>query len=234
MKQFATATAILALSAAPALADHHGDKAMMKDGHAVKMEQIDVNQDGRIDFTEFSNHFETNHGWSAADSATEYVRLIDDSGTMDEAALARISLDGKVKDTMTKTQVDIDMMDGEVTTTTTTTSMSGDMMVEKTETTTGTMDDMAMTAKTSMEPSLNGTPVTYDGRYGTFGDYDGNTDGKVSFAEYSAYRSKSDVTMTAAAQEFMRITGGSSDFDQARFDTAMRGSLIERPTYGSR
>lgn len=70
--------------------------------------------------------------------------------------------------------------------------------------------------------------------YGLFTDYDGDGDGRVTFAEYSAHRAKSDISTTAAAQEFVRLSEGASDFDQTRFDTAMSTGVMMRPAYTMR
>ncbi|MGB3456221.1 MAG: hypothetical protein WBG08_00955 [Litorimonas sp.] len=220
MTRFALSSAAALILSAPAFADHHGDKDK---GHAVKMEQIDTNNDGRVDFTEFSNHFETVHGWSAGESAREYVRLADESGTLDEAALAKISLDGMttVKQPMPELPdaVTVDMPEDDGVT---------EMRVPEAE-----LDlDMDMDADL---PDMSDDDVEMNAelsaRFGEFEDYDTDGDGSVSFAEYSARRAENDVSATEAAQEFMRVSEGTQAFDEDGYDRALRTGLILSPAY---
>lgn len=211
-----TTAAIALLTATTAVANHHGE---MKHEKPAGMAEIDLNNDGRIDFTEFSNHFEKKHGWSAAESAEEFVRLAGDSGTMDETALAMVRMGDRMKsDGMKKSMSEKKMSD---------TSMD-DRMMDRSGT------SRTMTATTTNMGSMKTMNPMMTSDYGRFSDYDSNNDGRVTFAEYSKYRKKSNVSMTAAAQEFMRVSNGQRNFDEARFNTSVSTGVIMRPAYSMR
>jgi len=67
--------------------------------------------------------------------------------------------------------------------------------------------------------------------YGRFSDYDMNGNGEVTFAEYSKARRKAGVTNTKAAQDFIRLSNGSSSFDESRFTTSMNADVLAGPSY---
>jgi hypothetical protein len=266
MKNLLIATATAALfAAAPAYANHHGGekhemkkdaKVMKKNMKKAKMEMkatamsdIDVNGDDQVDFTEFSNYYESKHGWTAADSAVEYVRLVNDNGTIDAEGLDRVQIPAMrnggnmvtgtmvESDTMTETMVSDDGMTKTETVTTTTTvttdgmtkTTSEKMMSDgvKTETTKFIINDGDVQTTTKM--MMVDEPMNMD--YGVFADYDANKDGSVSFSEYRKVRAKAGVTTTAAAQEFMRVSNGTASFNQTRFNTAVNTSLFVSPEY---
>ena len=54
-----------------------------------------------------------------------------------------------------------------------------------------------------------------------FTSYDANNDGRVDFAEYSKWAKKDGLSTTAAAQRFVKMSGGNSYLDRGSFDTAM-------------
>lgn len=213
MRNFATLTAITALligaSAAPAFADGHDDKmkhkAMLKSKANVGFETVDADGDMRLDFTEFSNHFEKHHGWSAADSAIEFTRLADGSGTVSKDAFLNIKMDKKPA-----------RMESMETTTTTTTV--------ETRTVAGTSEPVMRESRTTTRTTQFGTGTMLGLgtmiNYGSFTDYDANNDGMVSFREYSRVRSNAGVTATQSAQEFIRLSDGQSTFSQAQFNSA--------------
>lgn len=214
----ATAALILGAIAAPALANHHGDMAkhekMMKKKSDVSFATIDVNSDMRVDFTEFANHFENEHGWSAADSAVEFTRLADDSGTISAEAMKNIRMERSEMKTVSSSPTQT--VTTETMTTQTTVNTSNETMAEPVSrssfsqpmSTTMTQPTTTTTVRTSM--------VNFGGM--GFADLDANSDGMVSYSEYAKVRAKSDVSATKAAREFISITNGQRSFDQNRYN----------------
>jgi|GEM_PF-5879613 len=54
-----------------------------------------------------------------------------------------------------------------------------------------------------------------------FAAYDSNSDGQVSFTEYSKWATKDGLTTTAAAQRFIKMTNGQASLDESSFLIAM-------------
>ena len=212
-----TATALLltAATAMGASADGHGDHHMMKAKKSAEMSQgmspaasadfdaMDTSADGRIDFTEFSNYLEREYGYSAADSAKEYVRLSGDTGVITDRTFAGTSF---------KKMDHTHLASGEF--------HKG---------TDSTLSASSLTTRSSSQPTaVMGTTTT---SYGRFGDYDMNGDGQVSFSEYSKARSKAGIKSTRAAQEFIRVSNGNGMFTQSDFDMAVSTGAMERNYY---
>ncbi len=252
----ATTTAMLVAAAAPALAGDQ-DKSDMVDTAATmtmdaKMQKkqamdmkttnmmaakyatdggpfdmIDTNADGQVDFTEFSTFMETK-GYDATDSAKEYVKLTGGSSDVitdrtfagvDIANMPHKHLDDGTVHNMDDTQSAAMGM--------TTTMTTEPVMTTQPSAVLGstiTTDSMTVSSPVSL---------SYSNDYGVFGDYDMNSDGRVDFNEYRKARSKTGITTTAAAQEFIRFTNGQSDFDEIRFQIAASEDVLNRGYFRS-
>ena len=227
---FATTTALAMAAAAPALAgdgymkgkskmdkaqmtttqmdakmnskmDGTMQSASMSSGSDV-FGQIDVDGSGDVDFTEFSNYMEA-RGYSAADSAKEYVKLVGTDNVITDRSFAGMdiaNLPHKHLDDGTKHN-----MNG---------MRSG-----------GTQS--ASTTTFNQQTAVMGSTM-FNSSYGSFADYDMNADGRVDFNEYRQYRTKAGITTTAAAQEFIRFSDGQSYFDESRFMVAASDDVLNR------
>ncbi len=248
---FATTTALLVATAAPTIAGDKYKKDMdgqaatmtmeetMQKKQAMDMKQtnntaakyarndtfatIDTNANGEVDFTEFSMFMESK-GYDVADSAKEYVKLTGGGSDVitdrtfagvDIANLPHKHMDDGTVHNMDKTQ-------------------SASMQSPATETMSVSTQPTAVMGSTITTDDMSvGGAVTmdYSSRYGSFSDYDMNADGRVDFREYSKARSKSGITTTAAAQEFIRFSDGQQSFDQARFDIAASQDVLSQKYY---
>ena len=222
MKHLTAAASALILASATAglaAADHHG--GMEHDGskmHAEKMdaklapsgddshamfESMDNDGNRSIDFTEFSTYLEANYGYSASDSAKEYVRLSDENGVITDMTFAGMDV----------TKLGHKHLDNG-----TTHNGYG----------TQTAATTSMTANTAV---MGATATGYD--YGSFASYDMDGDGSVSFDEYRQYRSNAGITTTRAAQEFIRFSNGQNMFSESDFENARAMNVLDNPYYRS-
>ena len=215
-----TTAAALALTAATAMGAHAGDgykksgmkadkssmtktmqSASLSAEQSAMFDSMDNDKNREIDFTEFSNYLEQNYGYSAGDSAKEYVRL----ATGERNVITDMSFAGlNVADLPHK------HMDG------TKHNMDGSTQ-------------SASTTMSNQQTAVMGS--TSFGNYGSFGDYDMNGDGTVNFSEYSQYRAKSGVRTTQAAQEFIRFSDGQAQFDQSAFERAASMDVLSRKAF---
>ena len=177
--------------------------AMQSPAESADFDAMDTSADGQIDFTEFSNYLEREYGYSAADSAKEYVRLSGDTGVITDRTFAGTSFKK-----MDHTHLS-----------------SGEFH----QGTGNTMSASSSTTMTSSQPmAVMGSTTT---NYGRFTDYDMNGDDQVDFNEYSKARSKAGIKSTRAAQEFIRVSNGNGMFSQSDFDMAVSTGAMERNYY---
>lgn len=70
--------------------------------------------------------------------------------------------------------------------------------------------------------------------YGDFTKLDADSDGQVSFKEYSKMRKSQGVTsMTQTAQEFTRLTNGQAMLSADQYQMAMSNDVLNQPKYRS-
>ena len=162
------------------------------DMKAKHFSKVDANADAKVDFTEFYNYV-SKYGASDTDAAQEFVRLAGEDNLISQdgfAAFDKANLKAKHAGSMhSSSEVTVD--------TSYQTANSGTI-------TTFSNDQMVVLGTTSVS--------------GDFASYDANSDGMVNYKEYAKVASKDGVSKTAAAREFIQISGGQTQFDENAFN----------------
>lgn len=180
---------VLAMAmAAPALA---GD---MTGNHFTK---VDANADAQVDFTEFYNYV-SQYGYSDADAAQEFVRLAGPDNMITSDGFAGYDASAMKDKYAASEQPAYD-----------TTSQTSYQSAE----TSSQQPATVMTYRNDQMVVLGRTSVS-----GDFASYDANSDGLVNYKEYAKIATNNGVSNTAAAREFIQISGGQAQFDENAFN----------------
>ena len=221
---YRNSAAIAALSAvllaAPAYASSHmeGEKADMSKKDVFM--KIDANSDSKLTFTEFADFSEA-HGVTASDAAQEFTRLAGEQTTISMENFEEFDMKAYKDHKMNKSK----------------TSMKDKGMKDK-----GMKDkgDKMMSPDTmNSSQSLNnttrttaGTSAMMNAEYGDFAKLDADSDGNVSFKEYSKMRKSQGVSsMTQLAQEFTRLSGGKAMLSADQYQMAQSSDVLNQPAY---